>query len=211
MKTFAFLAACLALASAGTMDIDLISKVESGQVTNVIIELPQIMDQIDSHAALQSLSGDMKVNALVAMLEGLTSAAQAPFVTRLSELSLAHETFWASNIILVKDVTVPALQMLGAVPGDFVVREEHMTSIYPTIVHNNDTEITQTVQWGISNIRCNAVWSRTQGEGTVAGIIDTGVNEGHTALSGGYAGAWRDPYYSTARPTDQNGHGSHCK
>jgi len=39
--------------------------------------------------------------------------------------------------------------------------------------------------------------------------VDTGVNIGHEALSGGYAGAWRDTHYSTAGPTDDNGHGSH--
>jgi len=50
----------------------------------------------------------------------------------------------------------------------------------------------------------------TQGEGVVVGVIDTGCNVGHVALADAYAGAWRDPYYNTAGPTDQHGHGSHC-
>jgi len=214
MKVLLVLAASLALAAAGTADFNLLDKIQRKTVTEVIIELPQIADQVEKNAAFQAMEyDDDRVAALVSMLKGLTSAAQAPYVARLKKLGMEYETFYASNIILVKQVTVEAVQELLKIEGDFKIREEVWVSIYPgTVVEHNDTlpSPPQTVQWGISNIRCNAVWSRSQGEGTVAGIVDTGVNQGHTALSAGYAGAWRDPYYSTAGPTDQHGHGSHC-
>lgn len=178
-------------------------------MSEAILELPQIVDQVENSAALQSLSGDAKVTALVSMLQGLTSAAQAPFVSMLSNIGLQYEQFWASNIIKVKGLTAQSLEQLAAAPGEFTLREEHTASIHPAAMPV-PTNITQNPQWGVAQIRAPAAWARTQGEGTVAMIIDTGVNLNHVALRDGYAGAWRDPYYNTANPTDQHGHGSHC-
>jgi len=47
-------------------------------------------------------------------------------------------------------------------------------------------------------------------ENVIVGIIDTGVNLDHEALSTNYAGVWADPHYGASRPDDTQGHGSHA-
>jgi len=153
--------------------------------------------------------GDERVATLVSMLQGLTRAAQAPFLSTLKSLSLDYEQYWGSNIILVKGVDAVSLSYLSKMEGDFILREEVTVSMYPVEV-GPEVNISQTYQWGVSNVRAPQAWNRCQGSNQVVCIIDTGVAIGHTALNAGYAGAWRDPYYSTSGPTDQQGHGSHC-
>lgn len=59
-------------------------------------------------------------------------------------------------------------------------------------------------------MRVPEAWEITRGEGSVIGVIDTGVNLDHVALGvNSFAGAWLDPFYQTEKPTDKDGHGSH--
>jgi hypothetical protein len=179
-------------------------------VTSAIIELPYVADLVTEELAVLSLSGDAKVNALVELMTARTSAYQAPFVPVLSQLGLESQQFWISNIIFVKGLTLASLQKLvSSVEGDFLIREEFTASINPAILPV-ETNVTQTVQWGVQTIRAPAAWTKSQGEGCIVGIIDTGVNKGHTALNGNHAGPWSDPYYNDGSPTDTHGHGSHA-
>ncbi|OXA61995.1 bacillopeptidase F [Folsomia candida] len=210
MKLFILLAATIALAFAGRVDINLATAVQNGETT-AILQLPQIMAQVEANPALRSLSGDAKVTALVASLQGLTSAAQAPYVSVANSLGLETKQFWSSNIILVKGLTPEKLSLLEATPGDFTLRKQHTFSAFPTISHGPAAPLRQGLnQWGVNKIRAPEAWNRTRGEGIVVAIIDTGVNVDHVALKEGYAGAWADPHYNTPGPTDVDGHGSHC-
>ncbi|OXA54463.1 Bacillopeptidase F [Folsomia candida] len=202
------LSALVALASAGVVDLNLKRSVEFSRVTEAIIEFPQVMDQIKGNVALQSLSGDAKVSALVASLRGLTSAAQAPLVAVAKSLGLTVEQYWVSNVILVKGLTLEKLSQLTSTPGDFLIRAQGTDYITDPIT-GEEVVTLQNPQWGVAKIRANLVWSITQGEGVVVGIFDSGVNLGHEALSAGYAGAWLDPHHNEAAPTDVLGHGSH--
>jgi subtilisin family serine protease len=212
MKVFILLLVATSSISAGRIDPSLSLAVFNGE-TEAILELPEVMSVADSNAALSSLSGDAKVSALVATLQGLTSAAQAPLISVAASLGLTTEQYWASNIILVKGLTSEKLSQLASTPGDFLIRTHYTAMLHPTtrgpeVAPQDNT--TQTPQWGVAKINAPAAWATTQGEGIVVAIIDTGVNLGHTALSAGYAGAWSDPFYNTANPTDVQGHGSHC-
>ncbi|XP_021943031.1 bacillopeptidase F [Folsomia candida] len=210
MKLLIILASTIALAFAGRVDINLETAVNNGE-TSAILELPQIMAQVESNPSLRSLSGDAKVTALVSSLQGLTSAAQAPYVSVASSLGLETQQFWSSNIILVKGLTPEKLSLLAATPGDFTIRKQNVASLFPTIDYGPAVPLRQGLnQWGVNKVRAPEAWNVTQGEGIVVAIIDTGVNLGHVALTEGYAGAWADPYYNTAGPTDIQGHGSHC-
>lgn len=113
MKLIIIAAATLALASAGIIENALKIAVEHGD-TEAILELPQIIGQVESNQALQSLTGDFKVSALITTLHGLTSAAQAPFITVAASLGLETEQYWASNFILLKGLTPEKLSSLGA-------------------------------------------------------------------------------------------------
>ncbi|XP_021962186.1 thermitase-like [Folsomia candida] len=212
MKVFILLLVATASISAGRIDPSLSLAVYNGE-TEAILELPEVMSVADSNAALSSLPRDAKISALVATLQGLTSAAQAPLISVAASLGLATEQYWASNIILVKGLTSEKLAQLASTPGDFIIRPHYTAMLHPTtrgpeVAPQDNT--TQTPQWGVAKINAPAAWATTQGEGIVVAIIDTGVNLRHTALTEGYAGAWSDPFYNTPNPTDVDGHGSHC-
>ncbi|OXA63504.1 Bacillopeptidase F [Folsomia candida] len=189
MKLLLVLAASLAVAAAGTVDPALSLAIQQGS-TEAILALPAIVDQVQSNPSLLSLSG--------------------PYVQVASSLGLETQTYWGSNIIHVKGLTSQTLASLAATPGDFVLRKEVTVRMTPSVAVESTKNISQAAQWGVEMIRAPAAWARTQGEGVVVCIIDTGVNLGHVALADAYGGAWSDPYYNTAGPTDQQGHGSHC-
>lgn len=179
---------------------------------NVILELPQVIGIAESSPVLSGLSRQAKAVALVNMLTDLTSTSQAPYITLAQQLGIKYEQFWASNIVLLENITVDQLSAFASTAvGSFELREEYTAMVDP-IVHSVNTNVSerQGNQWGVDMIRAPDAWTTTQGEGIVVAIMDTGVNLGHEALSTNYAGAWRDPYYNTPGPTDQHGHGSHC-
>lgn len=210
MKFLIVVAACLAVSSAATVQPSLLNKVRAGGSHDAILELHSVMDQIESSATLQSLKGDAKVSTMINMLKGLTGAAQAPYATLLSELGVEYEQFWASNIIHMKNIDLATLaKVRDMFKDDALIREQVIVTL-DTIVEELDTNITQAVQWGVEKVRAPQAWSVTDGAGIVVGIIDTGANGNHVALKDGFAGAWRDPYYNNANPTDTNGHGSHA-
>jgi subtilisin family serine protease len=208
MKFLLVVAATLAVAAAGSVAPGLRSKVRAGEVTEAILELPSVTDQLESNAAFQALSGDARAVAVHTILEGLTTASQAPYVSVMKAAGLTVQQFWASNIVLVKGITEAHLDTLATMKGEFVLREQFTASVNSVIVDRNAT-IIQNPQWGVAMVRAPAAWSVTQGAGCIAIIVDTGVHPNHEALTR-YAGGWSDSYYNTANPTDQHGHGTHC-
>ncbi|XP_021959061.1 subtilisin isoform X2 [Folsomia candida] len=213
MKLLIFLAASLTAAHAGTVDPALLDPVEHKGETEAILELPQIMGQVEANQALQSLTGDAKVSALITTLKGLTSAAQAPFISIAASLGLTTEPYWASNIILVKGLTPDKLASLASTPGEFTLRAQNIATIPPqeTGAEFNADMNQNTPQLGVAQIRAPVAWANNiTGEGVVVGIIDTGVNNAHVAFNQSFAGVWLDPYYNRPGPSDQQGHGTRC-
>ena len=112
------------------------------------------MEQVERNAALQALTGEAKVGALVATLQGLTGAAQAAYIAVTKDLKLETEQFWASNIVLIKNVNAETLAKLAHMKGEVTLREQHYVSINPVLDHNSAGEdIYQQVQWGVEMIR----------------------------------------------------------
>lgn len=65
-------------------------------------------------------------------------------------------------------------------------------------------------QWGPQKIQCQPAWDVNQGSSSVIiAIVDTGINMGHTDLSGKIVAGW-DYVNNDADASDDNGHGTHC-
>lgn len=191
--------------SAGKIDPLLKEAVDNNVETEAIVEFPNIQNQI---SGLESMSGDAKMNHLVASLKALTSTTQAPVVTAADSLNLTTQQFWIANIVQVKGLTPEKLIDLASIEGDFIIRPQHKLSL-PPMSQEPVANITNTVQWGVERIRAPEIWKYTKGEGIVVGIIDSGVNLGHISLTESFTGQWLDPHYSTEKPTDVLGHGTH--
>jgi hypothetical protein len=89
--------------------------------------------------------------------------------------------------------------------------------VRPVEVDRNNAAPAVSLAWGVDQMDAELVWDRFDdtGQGIVVGHADTGVDWTHPALRSRYAGAagahdytWFDPWYGTAVPGDDRGHGT---
>ncbi|MDD5503117.1 MAG: S8 family serine peptidase [Candidatus Thermoplasmatota archaeon] len=64
-------------------------------------------------------------------------------------------------------------------------------------------------QWALSNTQLDVLMSKYDGSGITIGIVDTGVDISHPALSAMSIIAWKDYVNGKSSPYDDNGHGTH--
>jgi len=170
-----------------------------------------------SSSALSGLSGDDRNNVIVNMLQSKTKAMQAPVIESLMAMGVQEDqitSFWVANKFAVKGMDLGPLKALSGVPGLFTVREPYYAKVFPMGEPREVRQAEGEVQWGVAKINAPAVWkSGNKGKGVVVGIIDTGVNVNHVALSGSYKNdefSWADGFGEHDTPYDGNGHGTHC-
>ncbi len=66
----------------------------------------------------------------------------------------------------------------------------------------------QTLDWGVTRIGADKVWSKSTGTGVKVAVIDTGVERTHSDLSSNIVAGY-DYVNNDTDPTDDNGHGTH--
>jgi len=87
---------------------------------------------------------------------------------------------------------------------NFIVTLDRVTPI------EEDVEI-KAPTWNITNVKADSCWQAGyDGSGIVVGIMDTGVDPDHPALSGKFFGYWFDAVNGQSQPYDDHGHGTHC-
>lgn len=64
-------------------------------------------------------------------------------------------------------------------------------------------------QWALSNTQIGILMQKYDGSGITIGIVDTGVDASHPALSQMNVVAWKDYIKKNQAPYDDNGHGTH--
>ncbi|MEV6492311.1 S8 family serine peptidase, partial [Actinoplanes sp. NPDC051633] len=160
--------------------------------------------------------------AVAAALKKSASASQAGVVAQLNSSKTKYKTFWATNAIKVFGGSAATVQALAARP--------EVAGLYPTVkyevpkVTEGSTEKTiNALEWGISNINADDVWSQygVKGEGIVVANIDTGVQFDHPALVSKYRGNNGDGTFDhnynwfdaagacSGSPCDNDEHGTH--
>jgi hypothetical protein len=119
------------------------------------------------------------------------------------------KTFWINNSIAVR------------VPADLLPELEGFSEIetieydVPVILDGaEDAAATASVDWNMTAIRVDQVWSSLgfDGTGIVIGSMDSGFDPNHPALVGKWRGgtnSWKDVVNGQTTPYDDNGHGTH--
>jgi subtilisin family serine protease len=203
------------------------TKIEAGLIEQIQASSNQqatfivyLTTQADLNAAYQiqdwALRGDLVFHTLLETAQG----TQADLISHLenqrnSGAVSSYRPFYIINAISVT-AGLDTLNDLAARPDVAYIEAERVFHI-PEPIPADDLS-TDVVEWGVSKIRADEVWSNfdLRGEGIVVANIDTGVLHTHPALVNQYRGTtsgshnynWFDPR-GASTPFDNNGHGTH--
>lgn len=201
-------------ATGAPVDNQVQQEVGNGGTTTFFVVLNE---QADLSAAA-ALRGSDRVSAVVSALQATATKAQAAAVAtlRAGQRNGHVQSFtplWAiDGIIVTGDAqAVAELKHLGGTQS---------------IVHNAKIQLepeaaapvgsSDAVGWNISAIRANQVWPQVTGAGVLVGLIDTGADYRHPAISAKYAQdgnthafSFLDTINGRTVPYDDNGHGTH--
>lgn len=165
---------------------------------------------------------------LVATLQRLAQETQAPLRAYLEGARAAGmveswASFWIFNGLAVRARPL-AIRALAAHPAVAAIRLDHYRRWLPTQQPppTSPQQPATSIEWNISRIRADQVWSslHISGTGAVVAGMDTGVDWIHPALQANYrgynphgshnhTGNWFDAVNGSLYPVDDHGHGTH--
>ena len=130
---------------------------------------------------------------------------------------IQYQSFWIDNIIFVDAMPEALLDIAQHRDVTQLIQNEHIERIKPVALHPA-SRLPGHAEPGLKAINADKMWKLGfTGEGVIVGLLDTGVDGLHPALSGNWHGnsvpasqAWYDQKWGTSFPTDgEDGHGTH--
>ena len=182
-----------------------------------------LKEQASLSPAKELSARDAKARYVFNVLRSTADRTQADLRTWLDTHQIDYKPYWIQNMILVNaDDTVRAL----IAERDEVARivpNHRFQAIDPQVRRKAfEAEAGRDVEWNLSQIRADQVWTDlgVTGEGIIICDNDTGVDWDHPALINqykGWDGASADHNYnwfdatgtSVSEPMDDHGHGTH--
>lgn len=195
------------LVGAGVIHPDLQAQLD-GQGT--VEALVVYTDQVE----LKTLEGKTP-QEIVGLLQDVAEVSQRRSRALLQQYAAQVEqwqAFWAVNALYVvasPDV-IRSLAALPEVREIRSVRRDYHVLGAPSKKGKTPPRI-QTVEWNISKIKADSVWYQygLSGQGVIVGVLDTGIDPSHPALSGNFSGYFLDAVNNQSTPYDDHGHGTH--
>jgi subtilisin family serine protease len=160
--------------------------------------------------------------AVATALQKTAEESQEKVRSELDAAGVKYQSFWATNAIKVSSASTGMAQSIAAhseVEGLYAPIAYEI----PKLTAGTDEKTVNSVEWGIANIKADAVWERygVKGAGITIASIDSGVQFDHPALVNSYRGNNGDGTFNhnynwfnaggtcAAAPCDQDGHGTH--
>ncbi|MCD6087711.1 MAG: S8 family serine peptidase [Candidatus Hydrothermae bacterium] len=192
----------------GTLSPELTSRLEKAHNSDIfhVFILPK--DQPD-YLHLKDMFGRDK-KGIADFLRDYASRTQKDILSFLKSRDDVSDvkSFWVANVI---EARLPKTVILELSQRDDVgyIEEVPVVKINRAAPDGQSSD-PMTPGWNIQQINADDVWAMGHmGDGVIIGQMDTGVDYTHPALSGKWAGYWRDFVNGGSTPYDDNGHGTH--
>ena len=124
----------------------------------------------------------------------------------------SFRSYWVSNALYVY-ATPDIIREIASFPEVYMVKEVSVWHILggPGKSMLKPQVKDKAVEWNIDKIKADSVWAYYgySGQGVNVGILDSGIDPSHPALSGNFSGHFHDAVNGNSDPYDDHGHGTH--
>ena len=214
-------------ASIGSSLTDAIANAAGGDKIGVLIELRSRANLESAAATVAGSDRNARSAAVIGALRSTADASQSGLLDYLNRQQAAGNrapkqagadqaagnadeitALWVANVVSAK-ATPSVIQAVAARPEVASVQLDETITL-PPVQPGADEPTVDAAEWGISRVGAPIVWNflGIRGEGSVVGILDTGVDPDHPDLLNG-PDAWFDAVNGLPAPYDDNDHGSH--
>ncbi len=187
----------------------------------IVLNVPFDIRALDAELTLQKATCHERGVAVVTALMEHAERTQAELVSylesRMGKDVIRYQPFWITNIIYVEARPEALLDAAQHRDVGQLEQNERLEMIRPVIAQPA-ARMPGHAEPGLRAINADKMWQLGfTGEGVIVGLLDTGVDGLHPALSGNWHGnsvpasqAWYDQKWGTTFPTDgEDGHGTH--
>jgi hypothetical protein len=177
-----------------------------------------LKDQSDLSSIKQIKDINARRTAAYQTLTQHANETQSGLRKTFDTFGVKYKPYYLVNALEVQGGTLVRLYLLTRPEVDRVIPSPRLRPAPKGAPLAGDTTAPTGVQWNISMIGADKVWSEfnVRGKGIVVGQSDSGVDERHPAIHDQYRGLvsgddynWFDPWGYSTSPTDEQGHGTH--
>lgn len=191
-----------------------------------------LTEQADLSGAAQLQSKEEKGQYVYDRLTAVSAQTQAPLIAALEADDITYQSFWITNMILVRGDAAVVQKMASRADVAHIYANPTVHLNEPERIDmdaiNDAIEEVQTIEWNIAKVGAPDVWAMGyDGTGIVVGGQDTGYDWDHPALINQYRGwdgttadhdyNWHDSIHTgggvcgpdSPEPCDDHGHGTH--
>lgn len=186
----------------------LLSALENEQDVNIFLSFVGNNEKVLKFIENRSfLSRADKITTLKKLLEQHTFESQTNVQQFLKSHSIPFTSYWISNQIFVKAANQHVIKGLASFPEVKSIHKEALVT-FPAVTTGRKIfhqKGDQGELWHLHKIQAHEAWKTTDGNGAVAGIIDSGVRHTHEALRNNFRGieyGWFEPETKSEVPFD---------
>ncbi|MGQ9598812.1 MAG: S8 family serine peptidase [Anaerolineae bacterium] len=195
-----------------------LSEAPDGKATFIVY----LAEQADLSEAFTIKDRSTRGHYVLNALRTIAERSQAGLRAQLERAGVKYRSHYIVNALVVEG-NLSLVESLAARPEVAYIGANNVLPVPEPVEAKPATEAATGVEWNISKVKANQVWSTfgIRGEGIIVANIDTGVEYTHPALVNQYRGTlggggydhnhnWWDPYgYDPSAPADFHGHGTH--
>ena len=178
-----------------------------------------LKDQVDVSQAEKITDYNQRRSYVYQTMTAHAQKSQARITSNLTRLGIRFQSYYLVNGIEVQGGPLVRWWLAAQPEVDRILDNPILRPLpWPVPAARGNSSVPLDPQWDLTLIHADQVWKElgVNGKGIVVGQSDSGAQGDHPELAEGYRGKdgqndynWFDPWYSSPRPDDFVGHGTH--